>query len=289
MNRQDSGYYMVSALFIGFGLHDALSSIHLLVTKARGASHTTIWRVSVVVWLFLMMLLLFQGIALDYYISPYASDNNWLGHILLWNFVFHGLVSIGVSIMLLLRIKFFYSAGSNLFRTMVLFGALFIIFNTAGDVVGIMTAINEWHHVYLAHDQDPLFWWSRASLAVGFCLEAVFTTIGSLGFLYAIAIGGGRSRLETLSRLIFQKDGIRLVAIVLVNFTIAILAIHSLVYGFNFINRACMYLPSWSYGLQFGTFVKDSYVSATKIVQENSRQNSSNQKSQHSSSHTYYL
>ncbi|KAJ3304462.1 hypothetical protein HDV03_002806 [Kappamyces sp. JEL0829] len=268
--RQDSGYYMASAVIIGLGMHDALGSIYLLLSKARAASQTPIWRLSAVVWIFLAAFLASQATILDYFISPYVVPKQWFGQVLFCNYFFHMITSLGVSLMLLLRLRVFYSPKSAIFLTMIAIGTLFWIFNTVGDVLGIFTAVDLWNNEFLRDDDDPWFFYSRASLVVGFCLEAAFTTVGSVGFLYALGKGGGRSRKETIYRIVFQKDGLNLLAINGINFLIAIFGVHSMVYGFNFVTRSCLFLPSWSYGLQFATFLKDSYISARRLIEENS-------------------
>ena len=172
--------------------------------------------------------------------------------------------------MLLMRIRVFYAPNSGLYRVMLVIGVLFWILNTAGDVFGIMTAIELWNNKILKNDFSVWFFYSRACLVVGFCLEAAFTTLGSIGFLYAISKGSHLSKQQILFKLIFQQDGLNLFTIVFINFLIAVMGIHSLVFGFAWYTRICLFLPSWSYGLQFSTFLKDSYVSARKIVEENS-------------------
>jgi hypothetical protein len=157
MSREDTAYFTPAAIFLGLGFHDAVSSVYLLLSKAGGASGTPIWRVAWIVWFLLVGFMLCQFIALDFQSVPYPVPNWWPGLIQILNYGFNLLVTIGVGVMLLMRIRVFYGKRSISYIAMVVMFLGVLVFKGLGDGYGILVSYHVMTNQYLVYTEDPLY------------------------------------------------------------------------------------------------------------------------------------
>ena len=175
---------------------------------------------------------------------------------------------VGVWAMALLRLKVFYGARSKAFLGMLCMGLVLIIIKGTGDSLGCYIGWVEIKNAPFNMQLEQSGFWQLllALQAVAHTLEAVFSWCTSILFLKSIGKGVGLTGKKLWFEIFFQHEGFRLVAIALLNLIIAGFAIYGTVLPHTYVTRAGLFLPSWTYALEFYTFLQTSYVSARTII-----------------------
>jgi hypothetical protein len=225
-------------------------------------------------WFILFGFVFSQLVILDYVTVPYQTPDYLEGLLQILNYSFDFIVGLGVGIMLLMRIQLVYGMKSKLFVSMMVMFLCMVFFKGLGNYYGFTVGLNVMNNPDLEYQSDPLYSNSPRYLAIGQIFEAIFYSTGSIGFLYSLGKAVGNSSKDIYFTILFKYEGLSLITIVVLNLIIASLGIHISVYGFTFLNHIalCNYLliidlPSWTYCLEFYTFLKHSYVDARTIIE----------------------
>ncbi|KAJ3254493.1 hypothetical protein HK103_007129 [Boothiomyces macroporosus] len=273
--RQDNAYCAPAAFFLGLALWDILQSLALLLSKLKTASKTPIWRVASVTWIFMATFFVLQYMVLDYITSPYEVSNDFFGNLFIFNFIFIFLTTFGVGVMLMTRIRVFYGRPSPVYIIMMVLFIGTVGLKGSADAFGVIVGLDVRRNKYLVYEDHPLYPYVPFYFAIGQVTEAIFSTVGSIAFLYAISNEGGKSKTKVLQGIIIKDYVIRLVLIFGLNITITVFGIIAwLNHGhYTYITHMANYLPTTTYALQFYTFLKNSYITARTIIEK--KQNSS--------------
>ncbi|KAJ3272510.1 hypothetical protein HDV01_005461 [Terramyces sp. JEL0728] len=273
--RQDNAYCSPAAIFLGLALWDICQSLSLLLSKLGTASKTPIWRVASVTWVFMSVFFVLQFMVLDYITSPYEVTNDFFGNLFILNFIFIYLTTVGVGIMLMTRIRVFYGRPSAVYIIMMILFIGTISLKGIADTYGVLVGLDVRRNIYLNYDEHPLYPNVPFYFAIGQVTEAIFSTVGSIAFLYALSNEGGKSKTKVLQGIIIKDYVISLVLIFGLNITITVFGIIAWLNDghYTYITHMANYLPTTTYALQFYTFLKNSYITAKTIIEK--KQNSS--------------
>ncbi|KAJ3321201.1 hypothetical protein HDV06_004544 [Boothiomyces sp. JEL0866] len=242
MIRQESAYRAFAALMLGIAVHNYSSSGLLLISKADKANTGWIWRLSCLAWLFSVGFLVVQMIILDFLTSPYAVPDWWVG---LVN------SSLYVISMVILLVTIFVS-------------------RTISDMTGVYISYTVVQNKYLAYEQHPYFPFCEKVTAVSAIIEAIYSTLGSLGFLNSLAEAVQSNKKSFFMNVLVKHEGYRLVLIVILQCLTAILLLWESIFGRTVVTNSALYIPSWTYSLELVAFLELSYVTAKKIMLEQS-------------------
>lgn len=272
--RQDTAYFTPSAVIIGLGLHDLFSSLYLLASKTRSSS-TPIWRIAVISWIALFAFVTSQLAILDYVTVPYPTPPYFGGLMQILNYSLDFMVGFGVGVMLLIRIQIVYGFRSWFFLLMFIMFLGMMSFKGLGNAYGCIVGLNVINNPDLDYRTDPVYPNSPRYLGIGQIIEAAFFSTGSIGFLYSLGKALGKTTENIFSTILFKYEGLSLITIVFLNLVIASFGIYISVFGFTFVNHVglciCLLiidLPSWTYSLEFYTFLKHSYIDARAMIEE---------------------
>ncbi|KAJ3272512.1 hypothetical protein HDV01_005463 [Terramyces sp. JEL0728] len=276
--RDESAYETPAAIFLGLGLYKLFESFFLIASKTK-SRHTPIYRVAVLSWLLLAAYVGCQIAILDYITSPYDSAPSLFGNLLVVNFGFNLLTSIVIAIMFIMRIRVFYKDNLKFMVSMYALFSLIVAFKGTGGIVGVAVGFDvaSLKYPYLTH---PLYHVIPFLLGFGQFFEAIFATVGSVGFLYALISNQDEAKLFT--DIIVKEDGIHFAFLLLVDWFIACFGIYSWAAGgYTYITHVGLYMGSYSFGLQLYIFLKNSYITPGQIFKskitskKESRQDSS--------------
>ncbi|KAJ3272754.1 hypothetical protein HDV01_005282 [Terramyces sp. JEL0728] len=270
MIRQESAYRAFAALMLGIAVHNYSSSGLLLISKADKANTGWIWRLSCLAWLFSVGFLIVQMIILDYLTSPYAVPDWWVGLVVLLNFLFHYLGALFIAWTLLIRLRVFYPNSSLYVISMIVLLVTIFVSRTVSDMTGVYISYTVLQNKYLAYEQHPYFSFCEKVTAVSAIIEAVYSSLGSLGFLNSLADAVQSNKKSFFMNVLVKHEGYRLVLIVVLQSLTGILLLWESIFGRTVITNSALYIPSWTYSIELVAFLELSYVTAKKIMLEQS-------------------
>ncbi|KAJ3318975.1 hypothetical protein HDV06_006790 [Boothiomyces sp. JEL0866] len=289
--REFIAYTIPSCLFVGFAIHDLFSSLILLLTKFKTAGNTILWKIAFLTWFFIFALIAVQVMVLDFFASPYVATNMYVGIIIGLNYFMNWLVTLGITFMLVVRIKLFYGKTSTIFKMMTIYGVVVVLLKLAGNILGMYVCYRVANGQYLIPNFDPLYPSVALALAFGLSFEGVFSAIGTVSFLYFLT-GFQGFKNEIISDKKFQYEAARLTVIFGLSVLVSILGIW-LAINDNWIDHSAYFIPSCIYSLELLAFLDLSYNNAKDMLVSSkdksssknnsrtgveSRQKSSNQK-----------
>ncbi|KAJ3269015.1 hypothetical protein HDV01_001942 [Terramyces sp. JEL0728] len=257
-------YTVPACLFVGFAIHDLFSSFILLLMKYKTAGNTILWKIAFATCMLLFVFVVFQIMVLDFFASPYNVTNQYIGFIIGMNYLLAWLVTVGVSFMLVVRIKLFYGKTSMLFKLMTIYGGVVVVLKAVGESIGLYVCYRVAIGKYVIPNYDPLYPTVALALAFGLTFEAVFSAIGTFSFLYFLTGFQGFKR-DIIRDRKFQKEGARLVVIFVLNVIVATLGIW-LAIDDNWIDHSAYFVPSCIYSLELYVFLDLSYNNAKDML-----------------------
>ncbi|KAJ3315128.1 hypothetical protein HDV04_004269 [Boothiomyces sp. JEL0838] len=259
--RDFNAYGTPSGIFLGLAFHDFATASVILFSKLDSAK-SFLWQSSFFTWIILALFIIAQFIGLDYFMSPYELTN--IGYVLVANYLLNILTTLGITTMMVYRVKIFFGKSSTIFKVMIAFQLIVLAFKGVGSFFGCLVSYQFQTGVsQLAtnvHFRDiGLF------EAIGQAAEGIFSACGSTAFIYALTSSHSKQRQKTFADIAVTPIGMRLIAILLLNFTIAVFGVWDY-FDDNYIDHTGFFMPSWTYALQLHTFLDLSYISAKKIV-----------------------
>ncbi|KAJ3309976.1 hypothetical protein HDV04_005478 [Boothiomyces sp. JEL0838] len=268
--RNENAYETPAAIFLGLGLHKLFESLFLVASKLSTAWHTPIYKVAVLSWMLLAGYLVSQITILDYLTSPYDSAPSLFGNLLIANYGFNLVTSIVIAIMFIMRIRVFYRDNFKFMISMYGLFSLIVAFKGTGGLVGVIVGFDvaSLKYEYLTH---PLYHIIPFLLGFGQFFEAIFATVGSVGFIYALI--SNQDEAKMLIDIIIKEDGIQFSLLVLVDWFIACFGIYSWATGgYTYVTHVGLCkvsltidMGSYSFGLQLYIFLKNSYITPKQI------------------------
>ena len=238
-SREETAYFTPSAVIIGLGLHDLISSMYLLASKSHSAS-TPIWKLALIMWFALFFFVLSQLIILDFVTVPYETPGYLEGLLQIFNYSLDFIVGFGVGIMLLMRIQIVYSIKSTLFVTMFILFVGMVMLKGLGNYYGCIVGLNVMNNPGFDYSLDPLYPNSPRYLAIGQIVEAEFYSTGSIGFLYSLGKAVGISAKNIIFTILVKYEGLSLITIVFFNLIIAIFGIYISLFGFTYVTHIAL-------------------------------------------------
>ncbi|KAJ3269016.1 hypothetical protein HDV01_001943 [Terramyces sp. JEL0728] len=263
--RDYNAYIIPSCVFVGFAIHDLFIAILLLGSKARKASDTILWKLALLTWLLILVFVFFQVVVLDFYASPYYVSLSFLAFIVGANYLAHFLATIGITLMMVVRVRLFYGAKSAFYRLMAVFGVLVVLFKGAACTIGTLVCLHVSNGDYAHFTYDPLYTKIALSFAVALPIEGVFAVSGTLSFLYFLTDFKGFNNIAIQKDKKFQSEGLRLLVIFALNIAVAILAICVAIEDM-YIDHVSFFIPSCIYALEFHAFLDLSYNNAKVML-----------------------
>ncbi|KAJ3260407.1 hypothetical protein HK103_000549 [Boothiomyces macroporosus] len=249
--RNENAYETPAAVFIGLGLHKLFESLFLIVSKRSAAGHTAIYKVGVLSFILLTGCLGCQFTLLDYLTSPYVSPQYWLRDLQIANYGLNFVTSIVMAILFILCIRVFYKDNIKFMISMYAFFSLLVVFKGTGGLAGVIVGydVASLKYDYLNH---PLHHIIPFLLGFGQLFEAIFVTIGSIGYIYAKISDQDDSK--PLIDHIIKADGIKFLLLVLVDWIISGFEIHSWLTGsYTYVTHVglCNFIFDSRYGQLF--------------------------------------
>ncbi|KAI8895368.1 hypothetical protein BC833DRAFT_601474 [Globomyces pollinis-pini] len=267
--RSPTAFLTPATLLLGLAISENVSSLNLIISKWINASNTNIWRVSVICWFIVSIFLIFQIIILDFLSSPYVVPDWWIGFMHMMNYLLDYFATVAVGIILMIRMRVFYGTRSKAFITMIVLSFLLLLFKGIGIYYGITVSLSIMNLTYLNYTDHPSFPYIFSYLAIAHIIEAIFFTLGSLGFLFAIGKGLGKSADSLYMEILMKYDGVRLIMIIVLNVMISVFGLIAAVDNeINWVVHVGLYLPSITYALSFHTFLRNSYITAKEMVED---------------------
>ncbi|KAJ3253055.1 hypothetical protein HK103_001017 [Boothiomyces macroporosus] len=263
--RDYNAYIIPSCVFVGFAIHDLFIAILLLGAKARKAGSTILWKVALITWILILAFVVCQVVVLDYYASPYYTTISFVAFMVGINYVTHFLATIGITAMMVVRVRLFYGAKSSFYRLMAVFGVLVVLFKGIACTIGTLVCLHVSNGDYAHFTYDPLYTDIALSFAVALPIEGVFAVSGTLSFLYFLTDFKGFNNKEIRKDKKFQSEGLRLLVIFALNIAVAILAICVAIEDM-YIDHVSFFIPSCIYALEFHAFLDLSYNNAKEML-----------------------
>lgn len=154
MAREYLAYLAPAAIIVGAAIPDLGASFLLLASKST-FSNSAIWKISVYTWASLAFLILAQLMISDYLASPYIVPTWFVGVVIAMNYIGNMLVTVGITTLLVLRIRIFYGKSNRFYYSMMIIGVVVILLkawaNGIGSYIGIQTA----QELYPSFKQHP--------------------------------------------------------------------------------------------------------------------------------------
>ncbi|KAI8924702.1 hypothetical protein BC831DRAFT_464383 [Entophlyctis helioformis] len=268
MDRSASAYQTWAAILCGLGLQTLASAGLLMMSKSKAWS-TTFFRLALATWLFQAVFLVAHVSLLDWRISPYKVSEKWYLH-RFFILIASGWVSdMMLSITMIMRVRVVLQPGSSSFIIIALFGVASMLSLTAFSVGGILTGVRSVEAVSQNRDllHDPTI---SIFIAVYHGFYAVFSILCSMAFLYTISKTLGVRTKDFFARVLFDTEGANFIVIILLCVFSAVgqVLIATLKVS-NYMAFVSLYADTFLYPLQLYTFLTTSYISARKIVEDN--------------------
>ncbi|KAI8895190.1 hypothetical protein BC833DRAFT_651442 [Globomyces pollinis-pini] len=277
-NRQYSAYETPSGIFIGMGFHYLFAAGYLLAEKVQTAHKTSLWRLGFVTWLSLAGFIIMQAMMLDVEVSPYTHPSWYRGFQYVFACSTNILLTFGTTLLILTRVRLFYGSRSRFNYSMIVLAIAVCILKCIGNAFGMKIGYESANLIYPNPHNNPLYKTFPSFMAIALTVEGIFTTLGSVSFLLILIDFEGPSTWSAAQYELLRKEGLRLGLIVVFNIVSAVLAIWIAIND-NFISHTGFYLPSLLYGLEFYSFLDLSYNSAKKIIMEQKKSTSKENKS----------
>ncbi|KAI8895366.1 hypothetical protein BC833DRAFT_601470 [Globomyces pollinis-pini] len=267
--RTPTAFLTPATLLLGLAISESIASASLLITKASDASKTILWKVAILSWLIIAMFIVFQIVVIDFLASPYSVPTWWFGFMQFMNYLSDYLATCAVGIIVLIRTRVVYGNTSRIYISLIILAVLVLIFKGIGIGHALIVSYDVWTLKYIDYNIHPDFPSVFYYLAIGHILEMIYISVGSIGFLFAIGKGIGKSSKSVYMDILLKYDGNRLVCIIVLNVTISIFGIIAAAnHDIDWITHVGLYLPSITYALSFHTFLRNSYISAREMVRE---------------------
>jgi hypothetical protein len=151
-------YVVPASLLIGAAISELASSFLLLAQKAS-TGQTTIWRVSVLTWAILAFYSLVQFVTVDYINSPYPVPVPlvFLGVLTTISYTINALTTIGITTLLVLRIRIFFGEGSMFYTGMLSAAVFVVLLKTGSSILGVYVSLSIANGEYTAFGLHPLY------------------------------------------------------------------------------------------------------------------------------------
>ncbi|KAI8914526.1 hypothetical protein EDD86DRAFT_244721 [Gorgonomyces haynaldii] len=287
MGRAEIAYTVPAA-----GFHDLFASFVLLAKKfPTPARKTPMYRIACATWILLLTFISIQLSTLDWILSPSVANiipdpkspngvkvipeappTVWFGIMVGLNFLFNFIASIGIWAMALNRLSVFYGRSSFTFIAMLFMSTLLGLIKGAADGIGTYIGFVEigMSPVFILPEACANWQLSLMLHAIGHTFEAAFLFLSSYFFLVSIAKGVGLSRGELWYALFVEYEGFRFIAIMILNLIISGFGIYNAIMPQTFVTHTALYLPSWTYAVEFYAFLQTSYYTARHMIKNSS-------------------
>jgi hypothetical protein len=217
-DRDSNAYVVVAGLILGLSFPELANVFMVLVSKAKDASGTALWRLSLYSWLALALFISSQIVVLDFIASPYKVPTWFLGVCLIANYGTNFLTTIGISILFVYRLSLFYGKRSVTSILMTVFAVLVVVGKGIANYLGVKLGIDTVNLIYgLKFKSNPLYNEIPVVMSVAMSAEAVFATIGSILFLSFLVGRTGLKGLSTADSIHIKKEIFRIYLITIVN------------------------------------------------------------------------
>ena len=223
--RNHDSYVSLAGILLGAALPELISTLVVLLGRAESYK-TTMWILSFYSATMLLIYMISQFLVLDFVASPYKVPEHFLGIMLMANYGFNLLVSVGISILFAYRIALFHGKRSAIALVFYGFCGLVICGKAIANAIGFKIGIDTYNLVYgLDYRSNPLYNLVPIGMSVAMSVEAVYSTVGSLVFLSFVT---GKSNLKELGKAdsaVIRRESFRIKLIALTNFLNLLLAV----------------------------------------------------------------
>lgn len=258
--RTSNAYLATSTVLVGAAIPDFGASFMLLAGKFS-SRQTAVWKLAVFTWISLGMFLTAQFLVLDFISSPYKAPSYWFGTIIGANYFSNFLVTVGISILLVLRIRIFYGKKNGFYKAMLLAGFIVGLLKGAANALGVYISYKAATLKIPAPQFDPNYKYIAPAFAISMTGEGIFAIVGTLSFISFL-----RGDNTNSSKLV-NKEIFRIAIISILNIICVALAIW-ITFDDNYINHSSFWIPSLIYSMELFCFLDLSYNSARAILSE---------------------
>jgi hypothetical protein len=265
MAREYLAYLAPAAFLVGAAIPDLGASFLLLASKSSSAN-SAIWRISVYTWASLAFFILAQFMISDYIASPYIVPTWFVGTVVTANYIGNMLVTVGITTLLVLRIRIFYGKSHSFYNFMLISGATVILLKAWANGIGAYIGVQSAQGLYQNFKQHPLYKQISFWMAIAMAAEGLIAIVGTLSFISFLSGNPIKNISKTQSTLI-GKEIFRIVLIAVSNVICVGFGIW-IIFDDNYINHIAFYLPSLIYSLELYCFLDLSYNIARAIVSE---------------------
>ncbi|KAL2912541.1 hypothetical protein HK105_207939 [Polyrhizophydium stewartii] len=259
-----------SLIFQGIAISELLAAGMFMITSKPESRGSAIFRLSVVGWVFVVVMTAIDIGIMDYFTSPYPlADPFWHPKMVLSNFGL-GLLNDWVMLALfVIRLRVFYRDSPLTTWGLTFLGAASMITLLPGDYIALMANIKVFQGKIAVFTDDPDMLLANVFFAAGNIGKSAFSALSSMAFLWAIGKGLGFSKEGFLYEIMFNHDGLRFLVIIGLNMTLVLFTLLAYVNGYNYITYCSWYLPPLIASVEIHTFLITSYVAPRDIIERN--------------------
>ncbi|KAL2916263.1 hypothetical protein HK105_204354 [Polyrhizophydium stewartii] len=259
-----------SLIFQGIAVSELLAAGMFILTSKPETHRTTIFRMSCIAWVLVVVVTAIDIAILDFFVSPYPlADKFWHPKMVMSSFAV-GLINDFVMLALfIIRLRIFYRDNSLVFWGLVFLGCMSMIIVLPGDYISIAANIDVLNGKYAFFTDSPNMAFANVLFAVSNTAKGLFSALSSMAFLWAIGKGLGFSKKGFLYEIMLNHDGLRFLVIIGLNFTVVLFTLLAYLNGYNYITYCAWYLPSLISSVEVRTFLIASYVAPRDIIERN--------------------